>query len=71
MGAQRGQMKGVLFPGWFTGPGRAGARDFCSILAALFGPVENNIFPHRTLFPLLCPHRLAKLTGSRAGSPVS
>jgi hypothetical protein len=48
---------------------RAVTRDFFS-LAALVGPVSN-IFPHRTLFQCLCPHRPASWTGSRAGSPVS
>jgi hypothetical protein len=43
MGTQRGQMKGVL--SWLVHWAcRASARDFCSALAALVGPVQN-IFP--------------------------
>ncbi len=43
MGAQRGQMKGVL--SWFVRWAcRAGTRDFCSSLAALVGLVQNIFF---------------------------
>ncbi len=43
MGAQKGQMKGVL--SWLVrGACSAGTRDFCSALAALIGPVHNIFF---------------------------
>jgi hypothetical protein len=29
------------------------------------------IFPHRTLFQIMCPHRPGTWAGSRAGPPVS
>ncbi len=37
-----------------------GIRDFCSALAALVG-LEQNIFPRRSLFQLICHHRPASL----------
>jgi hypothetical protein len=47
-------MKGVL--SWLVRWAcRAGARDFCSALAAPVGTVQNIYFPHRTLFQFLCP----------------
>jgi hypothetical protein len=43
MGTQSVQMKGVL--SWLVRWAcRAGTRDFCSALAALFGPVQNVFF---------------------------
>jgi hypothetical protein len=33
---------------------RAGTKDFCSVLAALFGPIQN-IFSHRTIFNSFVP----------------
>jgi hypothetical protein len=41
-------MKRVL--PWLVQLIRAGTRDFGSALAALVGPVKNNLFPHRTVF---------------------
>jgi hypothetical protein len=69
MGTQRGQMKGILsrLVHW---PCCAGTRYFCSALAALVGPVQNN-FLHCTLFQFLCPHPPASWAGSRAWSPAS
>jgi hypothetical protein len=46
-------------------------RDLCPALAALVSPLQNIIFPLRTLFNFICPHRPASWAGSRAGSPVS
>jgi hypothetical protein len=70
MGTQRVQMEGVL-PWLVRGAGRAGTIDFCPALAALIQPSTHNIFPRRTLFKLICPHRPASWARSRAGSPVS
>jgi hypothetical protein len=55
MGTQRVQMKGVLpwLVRWIC---CAGTSDFCPVLAALVGPVENISFPPRTVFQLIC-HR--------------
>jgi hypothetical protein len=39
----------------------------CPALAALVGPAQNILFPHRTLIQFICPNR----PGSRAGTPVS
>jgi hypothetical protein len=62
-------MKGVLpsLVSWFL---RVSTRDFRPALAALVGKVQNNFFPHRTLFHFICPHSPASLEGSRAASPV-
>ncbi len=62
-------MKGVLpwLVRWLAMPV---LENFCPALAALVGPVQN-IFPHRTLFHFICPHRPATWSGSQAASPVS
>ncbi len=70
MGTQTVHLK-LSFLGLVRWACRAGTRDFCPALAALVGPVKNIFFPHRTLFPFLCPHRPASWAVSRAGSPVS
>jgi hypothetical protein len=62
-------MKGV-FPWLVPWTRRADTRDFYPALAALVGPGQN-IFPHRTLFLFMCPHRPATWAGSRAGPPIS
>ncbi len=54
METQRVQMKEVL-PWLVCWACHAGARDFCSDLAALFGPVQI-CFPHHTLFKFLSPY---------------
>jgi hypothetical protein len=60
-------MKGV--PPWLVRwARRTGTRDVCPALAALVGR-DQNIFSHRTLFHLICPHHSASWTGSRAASP--
>jgi hypothetical protein len=41
-------------------------KRFLPALAALVGQVQT-IIPHRTLFHLICAHRLASRAGSRAG----
>ncbi len=50
---------------------RVGTRDFCSAFACSSRPSTIYFFPHRTLFPFLCPHRPASWACSRAGSPFS
>jgi hypothetical protein len=68
METQRVQMKAVL-PWLVRWARHAGTRDFYPALAALVSSVQN-IFPHSTLFQLLCPHR----TSGQAvvqGPPVS
>jgi hypothetical protein len=42
-GTQRGQLTGVL-SWWVHWAYRACTKDFCSALAALVGPVQNNFF---------------------------
>jgi hypothetical protein len=70
MGTQREQMKrGPSLVGSLSC--RASSKGFCSALAALVSPEQNILFPHRTLFQFLCPHRPESWAGSRAGSPVS
>jgi hypothetical protein len=63
-------MKGVL-PWLICWACRAGTRDFGPALAALVGPLQNIIFPRRTLIQFINPHRPASWAGCRAGSPVS
>jgi hypothetical protein len=48
VGTQKVQMKGII-PWLVRWACRAGASDFCSALAALFGPVTKYFSPHRTL----------------------
>ncbi len=55
----------VLFLVGSLGICRAGARDFCSALAAPVSPVQKKIFSHRTLFQFLYPHRLASRAGGQ------
>ncbi len=43
---------------------------FIGWLVGLVVPVQE-IFPRRTLFQFLCPHRAASCAGSRAGPPIS
>jgi hypothetical protein len=50
---------------------RAGTSDFYFALAALVRPLQNIVFPHRTLFHFMCPHGPSSWAGSRARSPVS
>jgi hypothetical protein len=40
-------------------------RVYCPALASLGGSLQN-IFPHQTLFHLICPHRLVSWVGSHA-----
>jgi hypothetical protein len=69
MGTKEVHMKGLL-PWMVHWARRAGPLDFCPALAALFGPVKL-LFPHRTLFHFIRPHRPARWAGSSAESPVS
>jgi hypothetical protein len=47
----------------------AGTIDFCPALTAVVSPVQK-LFPRRTLFHFISPHRQACWAGSRARSPV-
>jgi hypothetical protein len=68
MGTQRVQMKrGPWVVRWAC---RTGTRDFCSVLAALVGPVQN-IFSSPKTIQFLCPHCPANWEGNRAGLSVS
>jgi hypothetical protein len=62
-------MKGVL-PWLVRWAWRAGTRDFCSVLAALAGPVQNIFFLTIHYFNSFVPIRPASWAGSRAGTPV-
>ncbi len=44
---------------------------FLSCVGCSSKPCTKSIFPPRTLFHFMCPHRPASWAGSRAGSPVS
>jgi hypothetical protein len=50
---------------------RAGTRDFYPALAAPVSPVQNIIFPQRTLFQFICLNGPATWAGSHAEPPVS
>jgi|688.fasta_scaffold709474_1 hypothetical protein len=64
-------MKGAL-PWSVRYARRAGTIDFCPTLAALVSQVRIQIlFPCRTLFHFISPHRPATWASSLAGSPVS
>ncbi len=66
-----GDLKSTNERGSYLGSlGRAGTRDFCSVLSALVSQYKI-FFRQRELFQFLCPHRPASWAGSRAGSPVS
>jgi hypothetical protein len=69
-GLKEYKWKGSFLPLLVPWTRHAGKIDFCSVLAALGGPVQI-FFPRRTLFQCLCPHRPANWVGRRAGSPVS
>jgi hypothetical protein len=71
MGTQREQIKRVL--PWLVRlivACRYKSFLFC-LGCSIVGPEQNILFPHRTLFQFLCPHRPASWAGSRAGSLVS
>ncbi len=47
-------------------------KRFLSCLGCpIVGPVQNILFPHRTLFQFICPRCPASQAASRNGSPVS
>jgi hypothetical protein len=58
-------MKGVL-PWLVRWACRASTRDFCPCLGCSSRPSTIYLFPHRTLFHFICPHRPENWAGSRA-----
>jgi hypothetical protein len=65
MGSQTVNMNGNL-PWLIRWTYLVDTRDFCSVLAAVVGPVKIS-FSHNTLFQFICPYRSASCAGSRAG----
>jgi hypothetical protein len=69
MGAQRRNTIGVLLAGALDSSCRYSRFFYC--IGCSSQPSPKFVFPHRTLFHYISPHRSATLAGRRAGSPVS